>query len=302
MMVNNAIRHISDSQEKTSKLQTQISTGKQFQNASEDPVNASLGLSLRSNLRTVESYVNNAENTNDWMLATDYVFTQLETVSTRATNLVMRGLNDSLNNTARVTSLGTELQTLIDQAVEAGNTKQNDQYIFSGYKVDTKPFSLVKGATFLDTMGNTVDSLTIDYSGDTNAMQRRLGPDQLVTMNVPGTPIETFIASLIKAKEAMIKDPYNANSLQTAMAELQSSLDTLSQYRTSNGARMRQVESAADFLAQVTAETKSLLSKKEDTNMAEAIASLSNQKVTFEAVLDVSQRAISGLSLFDYLK
>ena len=236
------------------------------------------------------------------MGATDYAFGQLDELSTRATNLVMRGLNDSLSNNERVISLGTELQTIIDQAVEIGNTTINGQFILAGYKVDTKPFSIQKGATFLDTMGKTVESQTVINSGDANTMQRRLGPDQLVTMNVPGTPVETFIASLIQAKEAMTKSPYNVNSLQTAMVGLQSSLDTLSQYRTSNGVRMRQVESTAEFLNQVTTETKSLLSKKEDTNMAEAIASLSNQKITFQAVLEVSQRAISGLSLFDYMQ
>ncbi|HEX2993231.1 MAG TPA: hypothetical protein VHP14_00305, partial [Anaerolineales bacterium] len=74
------------------------------------------------------------------------------------------------------------------------------------------------------------------------------------------------------------------------------------QSRTSNGARLRQVESAANFLETMQIETKSLLSKNEDLNMAEGIAMLANQETTYSAVLEVSQRAISALSLFDYLK
>jgi flagellin-like hook-associated protein FlgL len=65
---------------------------------------------------------------------------------------------------------------------------------------------------------------------------------------------------------------------------------------------LRQVESAANFLETVKLETKSMLSKNEDTNMAEGIALLANQQTTYEAVLEVSQRAISALSLFDYLR
>jgi len=65
---------------------------------------------------------------------------------------------------------------------------------------------------------------------------------------------------------------------------------------------MRQVDSAANFLETVKLETKSLLSEKEDTNMAEGIALLANQQTTYQAVLEVSQRAISALSLFDYLR
>jgi hypothetical protein len=36
--------------------------------------------------------------------------------------------------------------------------------------------------------------------------------------------------------------------------------------------------------------------------MAEGIALLANQETTYNAVLEVSQRAISALSLFDYFK
>jgi hypothetical protein len=45
-----------------------------------------------------------------------------------------------------------------------------------------------------------------------------------------------------------------------------------------------------------------LLSKKEDVNVAEAIVLLTGEKTTFDAVLEVSQRAISALSLFDYIQ
>ena len=149
----------------------------------------------------------------------------------------------------------------------------------------------------------------MSYSGDKSLIQRSLGPNQNVTLNIPGDPpIFEFLKSLIQANEAMIKDPektadlFNPGPLQNALTAVQSSLTTLDQFRTSNGAIMRQVESAAAFLDQVKIEATSLISKKEDVNMAEAIVLLTNQKTTYQAVLEVSQRAISTLSLFDYLQ
>jgi flagellin-like hook-associated protein FlgL len=62
------------------------------------------------------------------------------------------------------------------------------------------------------------------------------------------------------------------------------------------------VTSASNFLESVKLETQSLLSENEDINLAESIALLANQQTTYEAVLEVSQRAISALSLFDYLR
>jgi flagellin-like hook-associated protein FlgL len=205
------------------------------------------------------------------------------------------------------------MQTLAQQAVEIGNTSHNNQFIFAGYKISTKPFALedatpASTSTFTNYSGNTVSHQVATYYGDTNSIQRILGPDQSVTLNVTGKPsIQDFIQNLVNASEALTKDPavtdpYNPTSLQTVLTALQSSLSTINQSRTSNGARLRQVESAADYLDQIKLETKGLLSKKEDVNVAEAIVLLTGEKTTFDAVLEVSQRAISALSLFDYIQ
>jgi hypothetical protein len=44
-----------------------------------------------------------------------------------------------------------------------------------------------------------------------------------------------------------------------------------------------------------------VLSQKQDANLAEAISMLKNQETSYQVVLEVSQRAISALTLFDYL-
>ncbi len=307
MMVDTAIQHIAENQDKISKLQNQVSTGKQYQVASEDPLNASLSLGLSSNLRTLGSYVETAGNTKDWMNATEFSMDQLETIATRASTLLLQGANDTLSDKDRASSLGIEMRDLLSQAIDVGNTKHNDQYIFAGYKVKTKPFVLENDTTqptYNDFLGNTgVYPKMITYNGDSGTMQRSLAPDQNVPLNINGDQaIKDFLKNLAFASEALVKNPKDSASLQTALGGLQSSLDTLSRYRTSNGTRLRQVETAGEYLDQVTIETKSLLSKKQDVNIAEAIALLSNQKNTYQAALEVSSRAISALSLFDYMQ
>lgn len=312
MMTDGAIQNMADNLEKVSKLQNRISSGKNFQVASEDPTHASASLSLRSHLQTLESYTDTAELTQNWMTATDNAFDQLEQLAVRANNLILRGLNDSLSGRERAESLSTEMQTLINQAVELGNTSVNGQYIFSGYQVNQKAFALSDAAATLpDYQGNPFTPKVITYLGDQGNIQRSLGPDQSVTLNVRGDQaILGFLQNMILASNALqqnniqdtgdpVTDPL---TLESTLSALKSSLETLDQYRTSNGARMRQVDSAANFLETVKLETRSLLSKNEDTNMAEGIALLANQQTTYEAVLEVSQRAISALSLFDYLR
>jgi flagellar hook-associated protein 3 FlgL len=312
MMADNAIQNMADNLEKMSRLQSKIATQKQFQTASEDPVRASASLSLRSNLRTLESYSDTAATTQNWMTASDSALNQLEEISVRASNLIVSGLNDTLSGSERFVSLGTEMKTLVAKAIEVGNTSVNGQFIFSGYQVNEKAFELVDSPTpLIDYQGNNFTPQVVNYLGDTGNMQRSLGPDQSVSLNVRGDQaILGFIQNLILATNALTQNnTHNTNdaltdpfTLQTALSGVKSSSETMNQYRTSNGARLRQVESASNFLETVKAETKNLLSQKEDANLAEGIALLANQKTTFEAVLEVSQRAISTLSLFDYMR
>jgi flagellar hook-associated protein 3 FlgL len=302
LMVNNAIQNMSTNLERLGKLQGKLSTGKQFQVASEDPARASVSLSLRSNLRTLESYADTAEVTKNWMTATDGALDQLEQIGIRATNLLQRALNDTFSGSERANPMGAEMQDLLDQAIELGNTSMNDQFIFAGYQVNSKAFELVDDTTtLLDYKGDPFTPKVVNYLGDQGIMQRSLGPDQSVTLNVRGDQaLEGFLQNLVLASNALIQN--DKLSMETTLSSLQSSLDTIDQYRTSNGARLRQVDSAANFLETMKIETQSLLSKNEDINLAEGIAQLANQETTYNAVLEVSQRAISALSLFDYLR
>lgn len=302
LMVDHAIQNMSENLEKLSKLQGKLSTGKQFQVASEDPARASVSLSLRSNLRTLESYADTAETTKNWMTATDTAIDQLEQIAIRAANLVQRALNDTFSGGERAIAMGTEMQDLLNQAIEIGNTSMNDQFIFAGYQVTSKAFELVDDTTtLLDYKGDPFTPKVVNYLGDTGSMQRSLGPDQSVTLNVRGDQaLEGFFRNLALASNALIQN--DKASMGTVLSSLSSSLDTMDQYRTSNGARLRQVESAENFLETMKIETQSLLSKNEDLNIAEGIAQLANQEATYHAVLEVSQRAISALSLFDYLR
>ena len=302
MMMENAVQHMSDNLERMSKLQDKISTGKQFQNASEDPARASVSMSLRSRLSSLESYSDTANVTKDWMAASDNALDQMQNVAVRVQNLILRGLNDSLSSGERATTLAAEMQDLLNQAVEVGNTSVNNQYIFAGYQVNNKAFELVASTTTLtDYTGNTFTPKVVNYRGDQGMMQRSLGPDQSVNLNVRGDQaLDGFLQNLVSAGNALMQN--DTAALQTILGNLKSSMNTMDQYRTSNGARLRQVESASNFLETMKVETKSLLSKNEDINMAEGIALLANQETTYNAVLEVSRRAISALSLFDYLK
>jgi len=312
LITQNAIRHISENLERVTETRQKTASGKLFQRVSEDPVRASRSLSLRSNLRVLQSYADTAQSAENWLTANENALAQLDDIGIRANDLILQGLNDTLSGAERANALGAEMQNLLSQAASLGNETLNGLSLFAGSQVHSPAFFLQDAASpLLDYAGNPFTPQEISYLGDSFTMPRNISPDQTLTINLRGDQVMgEFLQSLNLASNALrqnhihntgdpLTDPL---TLQSALTRLKSATETLNAHRTINGARLRQTENAANFLETIQIESKSLLSQNEDVNLAESVALLANQETTYQAALEVSQRAISALSLFDYLR
>ncbi len=292
-MTENALRYLAENQERIAGLQEKIGSTKQYQRVSDNPAAVSQALSLRSSLQASQSYLETAQNVDTWMDATDSALGKMFSLVTRAITLVTKGLNDTMSPADRASTLGIELAGIVQEGVDAGNTRHLGNYIFSGFLVTTPAFELA------------VDGSTVTANSDAGVMTRDLGPGQTVPANINGQQqaFTDFYAALIKARDAL-SDPAatDMTALSDSLGDLNTALTGLTDLRTSNGGRQRQVQAVIGGMDKATTELKSLLSQREDTNMAEAISLLENQTTTYQAVLEVTQRAISSLNLFDVLQ
>jgi flagellar hook-associated protein 3 FlgL len=292
MMTNNAIRNMASNLENMTRLQNVVASQGQISKASDDPVTASLSLSLTSSLKGLADYQNTATQAGEWLSSNDFSMGKMSEAAIRAIGLVTSGLNDT-EGTVERGSYANELDGILKQVLDLANTNNQGQYIYSGYQINTKPFELVES-----TVAGVPDSIV--YHGDNGVMTRSLGPGQSVNISVDGNSAFTpLMNTLIAARDAL-----NANdmtTLRTSLSDLQTASDTLDAAMGTNGTRMRQVDQVSDYLSQSAVEMKAVLSQKQDANLAEAISMLKNQETSYQVVLEVSQRAISALTLFDYL-
>jgi flagellar hook-associated protein 3 FlgL len=288
MMIDNAIQHMTENLDRLHAAGERVASGKVFQNASDDPVAASYSLTLRSTMKTTAGYRATADMVSDWMSASDFAMQQMETIGNRAANLILRGLNDTLGEGERDAALAEEMKGLLRQAMEVANSKHNDQYLFSGLRTNQPPFAFDVGGV-------------VRYTGGSGTMRRTIGPEQTIDINTDGqAAFENFLQQVQTAARQL--ETNDTENLQDTLNALELSRTTVSENRTAAGARQRQVQAAVEYLDKVELEVKGLLSKKEDVNMAEAISNLRGQETAYQSVLEVSQRAISSLNLFDYLR
>ncbi len=298
-MIQGAIQNIGDAEERLLALQNRTSSGRAFQFVSDNPGVASQTITLRTTLQASQAYQSTAETTDGWLSANDTAYASLAELMTKAMTTVRQGLNDTYSDTERQNSFAPELQSMLKNAVDIGNSSYIGKYIFSGFQITQQTYTY-------DDATDTITYNTAPAVGTTETMYRDLGPGQKIAINATGDQvIQPILDALSNAREAMAPTggaAYDPAALTAALTELNNAMDNLSKYQTQNGVRMRQVTSFLDQMTQTQTEIKGLLSEKEDTSMAESIMLLQQQKIVYQAALEVGQRAISTLNLFDYLQ
>jgi flagellar hook-associated protein 3 FlgL len=246
-------------------------------------------LSLRARLDEDDQHLRNIDSAKAWLEASDQGLDGLEKVLERARTLALSGASQTMGP-GELKAMATEVDQLLQEALQLANSKQDNQYLFAGLKTTTTPFTLQEGSPD-----------TVTYNGDSGQMLRQTGPDTAVAVNVTGEgPLLDLFAALIGLRD----DLEAGNSSQIGSLRLQSldnALDSISSLRGRVGAKISGLEVTAQRINDFKITLQSLLSKAEDVDMAEAAMELATAQTAYQAVLAVGSQAIK-LSLVDFMK
>jgi flagellar hook-associated protein 3 FlgL len=153
--------------------QLQISTGKKVLNPSDDPVAAIEILNLQREFNLSEQYLTNADKSENKLSIEEGVLSSSTDILQRIHELAVQGLNDSNNKTER-RAISSEITQLNKQLLSLANTREsNGDYLFSGFKSDTQPYT----------------SIGASYAGDSGQRNLQVGAGVLIETNDPGNQI-----------------------------------------------------------------------------------------------------------------
>lgn len=311
MTYNNAIRYMNDSKAKLDQLAERATSFKNFSNSSDNPSLVSSALVLRSSIVVSNGYITTGTNSQSWMENNETSFNLMNDLIGQANTIMLKGVSDTVGASDRANDFAVQITQLLNQAVSIANTSYNDNFLFSGNSVKTKPFSLESFIVEPDGTETIVEDgtaegldevfLRVNYAGDNSKMNRDLAPGVVVSINTNGqTAFQPFFDALILAKHGL--ETNDSSEMSTALSNINAALTTMNVSRTNNGAILRQIKTSNEHLTTTQKELKGLLSIKEDANMAEAISMFNLQQTTYQTVLDVCSRSISALNLFDVLQ
>ena len=144
LMFQRALDQMGDSQNKLSKLQAELSSGKSVVNPSDKPQEATTIQRIKSVISRQDKFMDTITAVRTRLTTEETVLSSSTDVLTRIKELSVQASNDSYTNEDRKL-IAIEIDEMIKELLSIGNSKDiNGNYIFSGAKVKTPPFELTE--------------------------------------------------------------------------------------------------------------------------------------------------------------
>jgi len=275
----------------------QLASGQRITSPSEDPQAASRILRLRSEKSEIQVYAKNGNRALSVSQASFAALDQLKNLSDRASELA--ALSNSGNvSAAERKSYAIELNQIIKEAIDAGNTKYQGEFLFNGIDTAVQPFTDDGAATpaALATTPAAADGLSIQLSGSVS-----ISP---FTTGAGNAKIATFITNMIALRKGLDNTAAATDAGTAAITSARSALlrseDDLIGIIADNSALQTRMESVKAQSEARFNNIQSLISKDADVDVSQTMVNLTRVRTAYQAALQ-SGAQVMKLSLLDYL-
>ncbi len=276
------------------QLQNQVATGQRIFKPEDDPSAVGRILTLDTEARQIQQFRNNANRALEVSQATYAGLQDMKKISDRAGEVATLGAGTSSPDAYR--AYATEVNQLIEQALQNGNTKLRNDYLFSGTALTTAPLTATRVPP------GTGDITSVVYAGD--AAQSKIQISELSQL-APGSTQATnagnaaFLNSLIALRDAL--NTGISTNVSAAQPNLEIAENLLVNSLSEQGAVQLRIEVAQSQQASRATNLEKQVSNEADADMATSAVKLSQTSTAYEAALS-SATKILQMSLLDYLK
>lgn len=327
--------NLSKNRSEMAELQNQAATQKRVTKPSDDPLAATRVLAARTEISGNQQFLKSVNQAKTFLEYSDQSLGELSEILIRAKELALSQASDASASQDTRDVVATEVEQLFEQAVQVGNRKIGDRFIFGGFQTTTPPF---------DPNGH--------YAGDDGEIKITINKEAVIAMNIPGKRV--FLGQTAEelrkpendspAQGPEIRGPASRSAyanadgrsgeahsigeswksrgvsvfnvlrdLETGLrandkATVQESLDTLDEAlaqvilaRSQLGSRVMTLNSSMETLQKGQIDAKALASNLEEVDTFELVSDLNKTESTLKASLATSGKLIQP-SLLDFLR
>ena len=297
-LTTNFLRNISRNLKQMQKYQNQLSSGKEVTKPSDNPMLVSKIMDLNNNIMQNKQYNTNISDAIGWVETQDSALGGVTANLQRIRELIVYGANGTLADTDRA-AIRDEVAMEVDGLADVLNTNFDGRYIFGGQKTMSKPFEVVDG--------------TLAYaSGDNSNIKREISNGVTVELITDGNKLTSvdlgktspgnenlgeLLKNILNAMETGNTDSLSGDLL----GDIDQHLDNVIRVRSSVGAINNRLEAAQSRNVAENINLTSLLSKREDIDIAEKYMEYSVMSTVYQASLSAGAKILQP-SLLDYLR
>jgi flagellar hook-associated protein 3 FlgL len=285
-------------QDQINQTSEALSSGVKFSSPSDDPYAWAQSMNAQQGIREYTSIQSNLTFATGWEKATSSALTQLSDLVSQAEQVAISATSASGTNNGD--SYATEVNSILQQALNLANTQYGTQYIFAGSATSQIPFS--------------IDSSTgaVTYNGDPNSVNMRTdigngSNNNTTTINVSGSDLFTFTSGgqslnvlnqLWQLKEALTNG--DSSTVSNSITTLGDAFDHINDESAIVGTSLSELTTQQSAISVFQTNDQSNLSNLEDTDMAQATTQLQQMETAYQAALDVTDK-LDNLNLAYYL-
>jgi flagellar hook-associated protein 3 FlgL len=286
-------------------LQNQIGTGQRIQDASDDPFAAQQVLELRDSAAANAQYQKNIQSHQEFAGVTHGLMQNLQKVLDRSQEIAFSV--DDLDSPENLKSYATEIDQLIKHAVQLSNAQHRGEYVLSGTRGDTLPFSAVTDPSGKVTSVTFEGSVTVPESeiGVGNIISSRVVGGNSTGAGVRGLLADSRAGADLFAHLISLRDQLEAGDINsitsTTRDQLSADEENLLFHIADNGALQSRLDASLSSAKDQAALLNSEISNRADVDLPETIVRLNQDQTTYQAALQ-SAGSLLDLSLLSFLR
>jgi flagellar hook-associated protein 3 FlgL len=284
------VYQVNNAYESLTQAQTALSTGRQINAPSDNPAGTGTALSLQDQLSQNAAFLTTANDAESWMQTTSNALNGVNSALLQVRTLAVQGANDTLTQDER-TALANQVGQLIQQGVQAANATYNGQYVLSGQKTLTIPFTASTATT---------GAVTVSYQGDSGAITRELSAGVTSRINVAGsTALPTVFSAMSQLQSDLLTG--NATTISGDLTTIDQAQSGLLLAQTTAGATTNRITAAQGSLQSAVTNLTNQYSGIVNADFAKATVDFNARNTTYQAALTTAAKVVQT-SLMDFLK
>ena len=300
LFFDRSINQMVNGQSQLAKTQTRLSSGKEVVNPSDAPDKATAIQRLKSVLKKQDSFSSNIEGAKNRLIAEETALKGVNDVLTRIKELSIQAANGTLGPRDKEL-VAIEVEGLTQDLLSLANTQDvNDNYVFSGSRVQVQPFQ-------------KHSSGDVTYFGDETRNEVQVSEQRYIRFNRTGTDVfgrvlrETdsgdtvgkgFFEALSELASGIRES--NTSAINQGIDDLDQASFNIAVATAQVGSEMASVETQREVNEETVLQLRTILSNIEDLDYSEAVTQMQKDMLALQATQS-SFSQISNLTLFNYI-